>query len=241
MLDYDGTLSPIAPSPPEARALPGAAEVLERLAALPGTMVAVSGRAMADLKERLPCPDIVLFGNHGLESRGLVVPRGPPLQPLLDRAAAMERDVYRRVGSIDGVVIENKGPAVSVHHRLADDHWVDEIEKAVEAVSRAHRARLMKGKKVLELRPDVPVDKGTTARALVETARSRFGQEPLALYAGDDTTYEDAFAALDSGITILVAAEERPTEARFQVRDPDELLAFLQLVERERRLRSRRE
>jgi trehalose 6-phosphate phosphatase len=59
------------------------------------------------------------------------------------------------------------------------------------------------GRKVLEIRPPVPVDKGQAVRELVERSGVR-----AALFGGDDATDLDAFAALDSLVTeeVLTAA-----------------------------------
>jgi trehalose 6-phosphate phosphatase len=49
------------------------------------------------------------------------------------------------------------------------------------------------GRKVLEIRPPVPVDKGQAVRRIVESTGAR-----AALYGGDDVTDLDAFDALEA-------------------------------------------
>ncbi|MDZ4045276.1 MAG: trehalose-phosphatase, partial [Rhodoglobus sp.] len=70
-LDFDGTASPLVPDPMAARALPEVAVQVERLAALPDTVVAyVSGRSMHDLRvitEHTDDSAIALAGSHGAQ------------------------------------------------------------------------------------------------------------------------------------------------------------------------------
>jgi trehalose 6-phosphate phosphatase len=72
------------------------------------------------------------------------------------------------------------------------------------------------GRQVLELRPVAEVHKGVATRRLVEEAGAR-----LALFAGDDETDRDAFAALRDlaragplarAVCVAVASEEGPPE-----------------------------
>ena len=72
------------------------------------------------------------------------------------------------------------------------------------------------GRKVLEIRPDVSIDKGIAVESLLRDERLT-----AALYGGDDRTDADAFRALrrlrESGrltasVAIAVASEEAPSE-----------------------------
>ena len=66
-LDFDGTLAPIVERPDEARPLPENEDAVAALAANPAvTTAVVSGRALADVRERIDGPN-VYAGNHGLE------------------------------------------------------------------------------------------------------------------------------------------------------------------------------
>jgi Trehalose-phosphatase len=67
-LDYDGTLTPIVNNPAEASLSPAVREVLAKLAQLSNTTVAiVTGRALADVRERVNLGSLAYAGNHGLE------------------------------------------------------------------------------------------------------------------------------------------------------------------------------
>ena len=68
--DFDGTLTPIAPTPAEAQLSPRARAVLERLRARPHTtLTLVSGRPIATLREKAPVAGATYVGNHGMGPR----------------------------------------------------------------------------------------------------------------------------------------------------------------------------
>jgi trehalose 6-phosphate phosphatase len=68
------------------------------------------------------------------------------------------------------------------------------------------------GRKVLEIRPPVPLDKGRALRELVAAKRPR-----TALFGGDDATDLDAFEALES----LVSEGELDAAVRVGVRSDE--------------------
>ena len=79
LLDYDGTLSPIAPHPDLAIIPPETKSVLERLANMPDVFVAiVSGRSVNNVKEMVGIEGITYAGNHGLE---IIHPDGTKVSP----------------------------------------------------------------------------------------------------------------------------------------------------------------
>ena len=68
LLDYDGTLSPIAPHPDLATIPPETKKILERLANMPDVFIAViSGRSVNNVKAMVDIEGITYAGNHGLE------------------------------------------------------------------------------------------------------------------------------------------------------------------------------
>ena len=70
-LDFDGTLAPLMDRPEHVQLAPEVRQALLRLQALPDVVVAVvSGRALADVQERVGIPGIYCAGNHGLEIHG---------------------------------------------------------------------------------------------------------------------------------------------------------------------------
>ena len=68
ILDYDGTLTPIAPTPAMATLPAETKNLLERLSNHPDVFIAVvSGRSLQDVKAMVGIEGITYAGNHGLE------------------------------------------------------------------------------------------------------------------------------------------------------------------------------
>ena len=235
LLDVDGTLSPIAPTP-EAATVPEATRaVLAELRGARGVhVVLVSGRAAADALRMVGIPGIAAIGNHGFE---FVVPSGPAtaapkLEPLRAAVARAAADTRAAVARIPGTRLEDKRWTLSVHYREGGDAAGAALRPELERVAASHQLRLTGGKMVFELRPPVEVDKGTASLRLLDRL---LGQGGAALYAGDDRTDEDAFAALRSArpaavtIRIAPASGEAPaaTAAEFLLPDVDAMRAFL--------------
>jgi trehalose 6-phosphate phosphatase len=235
-LDYDGTLSPLV-ARPELAVLPAAArEVLHRLAQR-FPVVIVSGRGREDVAERVGLPGLVYAGSHGFDIAGpaLRLEVGEGVPAAIERAAERLR---RELSGVPGVIAEPKRFALSVHFRLAGAADVPRIERAVDAVLAAEPGlRKAHGKMLFELRPDLDWDKGRALLWLLgELGLDR--PDVLPFYLGDDLTDEDAFRALRGrGLGILVgdvedvgvAAEEpRETAASYRLRDPGEVVEWLE-------------
>ncbi len=229
LLDFDGTLAPIA-SLPELAAMPDATRhALERLMALPGvTAAVVSGRGLADVRERAAIPRIAYAGTHGMEIQvaGIdhVHTEAAAARPILERALAELTDA---IAPIPLSFVEDKGLTLSVHYRMSPRDLLHElhaiVHRVVEPLAGVH---LTEGKQVIEVRPNVDWDKGKAVLFLLERMSPPAGAPVL--YLGDDRTDEDAFRALlewsGSGEGILVA--EHPSDdsaATSYVREPAEV------------------
>lgn len=233
-LDYDGTLSPIAPRPEMATLPAGTRETLRRLAArLP--VVIVSGRGREDAAALVGLPDLVYAGSHGFDIAGPPAAAGaPPLRlevgdGIPERIEGAVERLRRELAGIDGVLVEPKRFTISVHFRLADERDLPRIERVVdETVAAVPGLRKAHGKMLFELRPDVDWDKGRALLWLLD-ALGLDRPEVLPVYIGDDLTDEDAFRAIAGrGIGILVGEEPRETAAEYRLRDPEEVRELLE-------------
>ncbi len=230
LLDFDGTVSDIVADPNAATLLPGADQTLAQLAAHCPVAV-VSGRSLADIRQRIGVPGLWYAGSHGFE---LVSPDGAHHQneaglqavDLLQSAVAA---LHERLDGIDGVLIEDKRFSVAVHYRNVDDDRVDEVIATVRIIGQRDGLRVTGGRKVVELRPDVDWDKGRTVNWILAQIDGADLQLPI--YLGDDLTDEDAFDAIrQKGVGIAVRSVEsgdRRTAARFALEDPDAVCRFL--------------
>lgn len=220
-LDYDGTLSPIAPRPELATLPEETREVLRRLSARCPIAI-LSGRGREDVASLVGLEGIAYAGSHGYDIAGPGFRHevGEGIPETIDRAA---EELRQRLSGLEGVIVEPKRFAISIHFRLAQDEDLPVIERAVdEAAARHPGLRKAHGKKLFELRPDLDWDKG---KALLWILEAMDLDRTVPLYIGDDITDEDAFRVVEIGI--LVAEEPRETQASYSLRDPDEVQRFL--------------
>ena len=234
LLDFDGTLAPIVDHPDDAGLSPKMRARLARLARNPQCLVAViTGRALTDVRRRVGLEDIFYAGNYGLTLAGpgwsVVHERAPEAWGLLGECC---QRLSLRLSRIDGAIVENKGLSASIHYRLvprAQQPLVHEV--VLEELGRVPpgRLELHQGKMALELRPAVDWHKGKAAHQLLERAMGENWRAHVGVvYAGDDSTDEDAFVALaDVGVTIRIGSDPQSTAARYMLRDVDELGRFL--------------
>ena len=197
-LDVDGVLAPIVARPEDARVPDDIRAELRRLAASYALVACVSGRAGDDARAIVGVAELTYVGNHGLELE-------PGAAEWAARLAAFLADV-------DWPRVEDKGLTASLHYRDMDEGVARaELDRIAER-ARAEGFVARYGRKVLELLPPLDANKGTAVRSLLaEHDLER------ALYAGDDTTDLDAFAALDGlalGIRVAVTSAEGPRELR---------------------------
>ena len=218
LLDVDGTLAPIVARPELAAVPDETRRAVERLAGRYPLVACISGRTGADAKRLVGVDDAVYVGVHGLE--------------LAPEAEAWRGPLHEFAESVDWP-IEDKGLAVVFHYREAADEAAARAElERVAARARALGLRATFGRKVLEVRPPIPADKGTAVQMLLSQRGLR-----RALYAGDDATDLDAFRGLDGldlAVRVAVASDEGPPELRgaadLVVDGPAQLLAVLRAL-----------
>ena len=207
--DIDGTLAPIESRPDQARVPATTLELLERLTSIYSLVACVTGRPAAEARLMVPVEGLAIAGNHGLEvwkhGAAELEPRAAKYLDAMRTAVVMVEN--------DGVLleygcsVEDKGITFTVHFRNSPraDHATRYLETQI--VPKLERAGLEAnfGRMVLEVRPPIPVNKGSGVRAL----RGRRAISQL-LFAGDDRSDIDAFA--EATIKIAVASKEAPPE-----------------------------
>lgn len=228
MLDYDGTLAPFHVDRFEATPYPGVEARMRKLSVLSRVrLVLVSGRNAHELRDLID-PDVrpEIWGSHGrelLRSDGAYELFGldPVEQAALDRVKQEMSDL----GYAEAM--EVKPSSVAFHWRRFEPAKQEQIRSLVETtfgrLGETGDLQLLPFDGGLELR-SVERTKGTAVAQIL-------AQEPEEIpvaYLGDDLTDEDAFAAAGNrGYSILVRNQVRASSARFWLRPPGELLAFL--------------
>ena len=229
-LDYDGTLTPIMPRPELAQVSMEMTELVGELAKRCSAAI-VSGRSVETVKEFLGLQKVIYAGSHGLVIDG---PPGTGLRLDVGREfkeglEALYRKLSTALSDIPGVLVQLTGYTVPVHYRRAHPSRIPEVDAIVEEVLQDHpEIRRNQGKMVIEIRPNIPWDKGK-ALLWIREQLDLNPENSVAFYLGDDTTDEDAFAILDDGdVGILVASQSRETAARYTLKDPSEVGMFLE-------------
>lgn len=215
ILDYDGTLAPIASSPGAAVLAPSVRATLARLARSERARLAIlSGRALADVRKRVGLDAVVYGGCHGLEieGRGLRF-RHPRVRPL--RVAAVRRALVRGAEAIPGAYVEFKGLCVSLHYRnVAPRYRRDVLGLVARTAAGAPDIAVIDGRKAFDFVPRVGWSKGEAVRWIVRHERRALPPgRTVILYAGDDSTDDAAFEALrDRGVTVRIGARRGAAE-----------------------------
>ena len=224
LLDFDGTLAPIVPHPPDARIPLETMDFLLALRDCPKVVMAiVSGRAARDVRDLVDLDGIHYFGSHGRErmrpgSRTVETDRRgrEAIRRICERLSADLSD-------LGGFKIEDKGVSAAAHYRNTEPRDRRRIERTVlDAIEAVPSLRVAPGKMVYDITPADGVDKGTAAMALAREAGG------LPLYFGDDTTDESAFEALPpASVTVFVGPPTQPSLARYRVSSPSEVAESL--------------
>jgi trehalose 6-phosphate phosphatase len=220
LLDIDGTLAPIVRHAADAHVPEATRALLIEIAKRYGVVGCVSGRRAATARQIVAIGTIAYVGNHGGE---LLRPRAtsPEVNPDLAAWTARVREFAARAYTSEHQRIrvrsEDKDTIAAFHWRGAPDE--EAAAQAVQEIARQAEEEgfaVHWGRKVLEVRPPVELDKGLGIAALL-----RGHSLATALYVGDDTTDLDAFrglrllvkdGALTTAICVAVSSDEAPPE-----------------------------
>src|ERR1700736_5148544 len=227
LLDIDGTLLDLAPTPREVWVPPGLSKTLNRLLARTnGALALVSGRSLNDIDLIFAPDQYPAVGGHGAEMRL------PDSESVATHAPPLDKELKRRLAAIaklsPGILLEDKGYSLALHYRLAPH-----AEKAIyEAVSLI-RAELpdapievLPGKCVCEIKHSA----FTKASGVLElmTHEPFKGRRPI--FIGDDVTDETVFAIMPefNGLAFSVGRRAKGVADHFdEPRDVREWLAHL--------------
>ena len=194
LLDVDGTLLDIAPTPGGVHVPPSLIQTLTRLRQRTGGALAfVSGRTLEELDDFFAPLKLFAIGGHGAELRDSTGGDGQGLRamPLDDR---LRERLINIVKVAPGVLIEDKGYAIALHFRLATD-LERTLQKEVAAICAEFApvgTIILRGKAVIEIK-SADFNKGAALRELMGNAPF-IGRQPV--FVGDDITDNDVFAAL---------------------------------------------
>lgn len=232
LLDFDGTLCEFQPEPAMVWLRGSRRDALRQVMSRERVTAGfVSGRRLADLRERVGLAgDMWFAGLHGLEIEGFgrrfVHERVEEARGLLGLLA---RALRAQTADLPGVLIEDKELSLALHVRKAHPDDKIKADAAFLRMALPHiddgTLRLMPGSNVSELLPNIPWTKGDAVRWIAAAERERRGEDPCAIYLGDDVTDEDAFTAVGEDGAIMVGP--RPSRVPVRLENPAAVEAFL--------------
>jgi trehalose 6-phosphate synthase/phosphatase len=225
LLDYDGTLAPIAALP--SLAAPGAQlmTLLSRLADAPRTAVhIVTGRSQDQIEAWLGSLPLWLHAEHGLSSRR---PDGTWLPSAHERPAAYaqaEAIMHKYARRTPGAFVETKAASVAFHYRRANPFVTygvltqlrDELSHSI-----GPELELLDGHKVLEVRA-----RDVGKMIAVQIALAQAPNDSIVMAAGDDRTDEDMFRALPK-TALSIHVGKGTSAAKLRVDSPQTLISLL--------------
>ncbi len=224
LLDVDGTLIDIAPTPEAVHVPDMLREALRRLEDKSGGGVAlISGRPLKSLDDLFAPLTLPAAGSHGAEIRPRVGEGGcefdAPRLPDPVRAAFADM-----AGQIDGLRVEDKGYTLAFHYRSIIERE-DEVVAAVSAHMKALPPgyELLRGKAIVEVKSQ-GFNKGTALRELMKHAPFA-GRRPI--FHGDDITDEDVFAALPDYGGVGISVGRHIEGADYCVESPRDIRRWL--------------
>lgn len=223
--NFDGTLAPIVPRPDDARVpLPIAAR-LQRLCTVRPVAV-VTGRSLADVRDRLRFAPRFVIGNHGIEDPGQTFELLPARWAMaLDHLRAALADRASQLAAA-GVTFEDKRYSIALHHRLAPDEA--RARAAIESVLDLASVGLAvgRGNCVFNVVPVGAPDKGDAVLAAARRCDAGAG-----LFVGDDDNDEPVFEKVPEGwVTVRMGRDHLRSRASYYIDGPPQLPAVLQLL-----------
>ncbi len=220
LLDIDGTLAPIVRHAEDAHVPQATRTLLIEIARRYGLVGCVSGRRASMARRIVAIGTIAYVGNHGGELLRPGATRAevdPQLQEWTARVRAFASSVYTPELQRIRVRHEDKDAIAGFHWRGApDEQRAEQAVREIAARAETEGFAVHWGRKVLEVRPPVMLDKGLGVTALLAHAGLAAG-----LYVGDDTTDLDAFhglrelvreGSLAHAVCVAVGSEEVPPE-----------------------------
>ncbi|XP_022140946.1 probable trehalose-phosphate phosphatase D [Momordica charantia] len=247
-LDYDGTLSPIVDDPDRAFMSPEMRAGVREVANCFPTAI-ISGRSRDKVKEFVKLNNVYYAGSHGMD---IMAPTSDneveevayqPAKKFLPAVQQIKAVLEEEITEIEGAVVEDNRFCVSVHYRHVREQDLEKLEEKVESVLENYPDfHVTQGKKVIEIRPTINWNKGHAVEYYLHILGHTNSKDIIPVYIGDDRTDEDAFKAIQrrggEGIGILVSSIPKQTKACYTLKDPSQVLIFLQSLARWKRASS---
>jgi trehalose 6-phosphate phosphatase len=231
LLDVDGTILDLAPTPREVRVPSSLRHAMNRLSERTGGALAlVSGRPVSDLDLLFAPLELPAVGGHGAEIRP-VAGTSLDIRRTLPLDATLKRKFAAIAESGPGILIEDKGYSVALHYRLAPELG-DAVNQAAARICLENPSvsiELLRGKSVLEIK-QAGFSKATGVRELMRYPPFR-GRHPI--FIGDDVTDVSVFEIIGEfeGLAFSVGRIASGVDGHFE--NPEAVRGWLARISRD--------
>jgi trehalose 6-phosphate phosphatase len=225
LLDIDGTLLELAPTPNDVWVPPELRSTMKGLLKrTSGALALVSGRSINDIDMIFAPSQFPAVGGHGAEMRivagGLVIP---------SKIRPIDEDLKRRFAKIadlsPGILLEDKGYSLALHFRLAPqaEQIIYDSVSVIRADLPEAPIEVLPGKAVCEIKP-AGFNKASGVRELMMQSPFK-GRTPI--FLGDDVTDESVFAIMPDlrGFAFSVGRRAKGVTGHFD--DPQHVRTWL--------------
>lgn len=231
LLDFDGTLVPIADSPEEVKLNKKTREILKILSRQSIYHLAIiSGRPLKELYSHIRLKNVLYAGNHGLEIKGsnfYLPPQAQKARQLRKYIKFLSRKLKMAFSCYPGVVVEDKGFSLSLHFRKLLKGQGTLFRQLVKFYQKKYKHNSLvwvTGKKVWEIYPNDYWCKGDMVLHLLKMFPKA---SPIAI--GDDKSDHSMFRAINGhGLAIHVGRRPRFSGAGYYLESPYDVRVFLQ-------------
>src|ERR1700744_5047109 len=225
LLDIDGTLLDLMPTPREVWVPPGLSETLNGLLErTSGALALVSGRSLNDIDLIFAPKEYPAVGGNGAKMR-----LSADSEAVAAHAPPMDKELKLRLAAIaklsPGILLEDKGYSLALHYRLAPH-----AEKAIyEAVSLIRAdlpnasIEVLPGKCVCEIKHS-GFNKASGVLELMKHEPFK-GRRPI--FIGDDVTDETVFAIMPDLNGLAFSVGRRAQGVAGHLDHPADVRAFL--------------
>lgn len=226
--DFDGTLTSIVETPDKVEFKRITKFILEELSENYPVGI-ISGRKLDELKKFVGVRGVFYSGNHGVEIEG---PGLKFVEPNSAKSVGYITSLSRQIERVlrpYGALIESKKYSVSVHYRTVKPRLVprllSDLDVLVRQPLKEGKIKLLRGKKVVEVKAPVDWDKGKA----LEIILTRIGKRGKPIFFGDDLTDEFGFEKVNAlgGISVFVGRLRRTTAAKYRIDSPAALVGEL--------------
>ena len=154
------------------------------------------------------------------------------VKEIIPKVNTVIQQLKKEIGDIPGALIEEKKFSVAVHYRLVEEKkYLPKIERIVkQIIDNNSSLRLMSGKKVFELLPNIEWNKGMAIRWILDAFKISWDNASV-VYIGDDVTDEYAFRVIVTrGTALLVSEKPQPSSADFLLSSPSDVKKLFEKI-----------